>query len=64
MADENNQDILEQLKLSFSADKNNGTNGLEDQSDASDIFSGDELQAQLRSKFLNNGAKSTDAQDD
>ena len=60
MSDENknNQDILEQLKLSFSADNNNAE-CIEDNDN--DNLSGDDLQAELRSRFLNDTAKSMES---
>ena len=63
MSDENknNQDILEQLKLSFSADNNNAES-IEDNDN--DNLSGDDLQAELRSRFLNDTAKSMESQNE
>ena len=63
MSDENknNQDILEQLKLSFSADNNNAES-IEDNDN--DNLSGDDLQAELRSRFLNDTAESMESQNE
>ncbi len=64
MADEskNSQDLLEQLKMSFSAEANNNEENAENND--SESLSGDDLQAELRSRFLNDSAESTDSQDD
>ena len=61
---QNNQDILNQLKQSYSADKNNGNSGLQNHSDSAESFSGDELQAELRSRFLSGNAKSNVIEED
>lgn len=56
--------VLEQLRRSYSADSESPVENTEEVGDLSENVSGDELQARLKTQFLNDDAKSTEESSD